>query len=51
VVYLGDTYHSGGANASAAERWGCNVDYNLALLRQVATALPLSGWLAGWLSV
>lgn len=34
VVYLGDCFHSGGANRTAADRWGANVDYNLALLRQ-----------------
>jgi ectoine hydroxylase-related dioxygenase (phytanoyl-CoA dioxygenase family) len=54
VAYLGSTWHSGGANVSGAERWGCNVDYNLSLLRQeenqvggptpsVASVVP-GGW-------
>jgi ectoine hydroxylase-related dioxygenase (phytanoyl-CoA dioxygenase family) len=52
LVYLGDTFHSGGANTSDSDRWGCNIDYNLAHLRQeenqflacppsVATTLPV----------
>jgi ectoine hydroxylase-related dioxygenase (phytanoyl-CoA dioxygenase family) len=35
LLYLGDTFHSGGANRSDGWRAGLNVNYNLALLRQV----------------
>lgn len=34
VVYLGNTWHSGGENRSDGRRAGLNVDYNLSLLRQ-----------------
>jgi hypothetical protein len=34
IVYLGSTWHSGGANTCGSERWGFNVDYNLSCLRQ-----------------
>jgi hypothetical protein len=34
VLYLGDCFHSGGANHSTALRHGFNCDYNLAHLRQ-----------------
>lgn len=34
VLYLGDCYHSGGANLSDELRWGLNVNYNLAHYRQ-----------------
>lgn len=34
VVYLGNTWHSGGENRTNQTRWGLNIDYNLACLRQ-----------------
>ena len=34
VIYLGDCFHSGGANSSDGLRNGFNLDYNLAHLRQ-----------------
>jgi ectoine hydroxylase-related dioxygenase (phytanoyl-CoA dioxygenase family) len=34
LLYLGSTYHGGGANRSDAVRVGMNVDYNLGWLRQ-----------------
>jgi len=34
VIYLGSTFHSGGANKTGLARAGLNVDYNLAFLRQ-----------------
>ena len=34
VVYLGNTWHSGGENRTKERRWGLNIDYNLACLRQ-----------------
>lgn len=34
VIYLGNTWHSGGENCSSSRRAGLNIDYNLSLLRQ-----------------
>merc|ERR1712107_294050 len=34
VIYLGNTWHSGGENRTASSRWGLNVDYNLSCFRQ-----------------
>ena len=34
LFYTGALYHGGGANRSDRPRWGCNITYNLAWLRQ-----------------
>ena len=34
VIYLASTLHSGGENRSREKRWGLNIDYNLASLKQ-----------------